>query len=172
MRRDKALLPFRGVPLAQVVAAALQTATQAVSLVGDPQRLQHLGFPVVPDLYPGEGPLGGILTALTHTTSEWNFVAACDLPELDGDTVEELFRAAEASGAGVLLPVGAADRPEPLCAVYRHVVAERIAAAFEEGVRKVTAALAGIPVVRYKSRNLRAFQNVNTPEDWAAYGAR
>jgi molybdopterin-guanine dinucleotide biosynthesis protein A len=56
--------------------------------------------------------------------------------------------------------------------VYRHVVAERIAAAFEEGVRKVTAALAGIPVVRYKSRNLRAFQNVNTPEDWAAYGAR
>jgi molybdopterin-guanine dinucleotide biosynthesis protein A len=42
---------------------------------------------------------------------------------------------------------------------------------FASGVRKITAALAGLEVERLAVAELSLFQNVNTPEDWAAYVA-
>ena len=76
MGRDKARLPFRGGTLSSAVANAVREAAGNAILVGNPE----LGG--IPDLYPGEGPLGGILTVLHHTSSEWNLVVACDLPEI------------------------------------------------------------------------------------------
>ena len=50
----------------------------AVTLVGHARML-----PGIPDLYPGEGPLGGILTALQPAhPADWNLVVACDMPEI------------------------------------------------------------------------------------------
>ena len=67
MGRDKALLPLRGRALGQYIADAVATAAGRVVLIGDPERYGPLGYPVIPDRYPGEGPLGGILTALNGT---------------------------------------------------------------------------------------------------------
>ena len=67
MGRDKALLPFRGGALAQSVARAVSATAGSVTLVGDPERYGGLGYAVIADIYPGEGPLGGILTALGNT---------------------------------------------------------------------------------------------------------
>ena len=43
---------------------------------------------------------------------------------------------------------------------------------FSRGVRKVTAALDGLAVEPLLVAELSIFQNVNTPEDWAAYAAK
>jgi molybdopterin-guanine dinucleotide biosynthesis protein A len=43
---------------------------------------------------------------------------------------------------------------------------------FSRGVRKVTAALEGLAVERLFVAELSVFQNVNTPEDWAAYAPK
>jgi molybdopterin-guanine dinucleotide biosynthesis protein A len=171
MGRDKALLRLRGVPLAQHVAEALAASAGTVFLVGNPEQLATVGIPVVPDVYPGEGPLGGILTALRHTTSDWNFIAACDMPTLGPGVVEGLFRAAEQSDAEVVLPYDAVGRPQPLCAVYRRSVLETVQAAFDQGVRKITVGLEGARTAAAQVEDINAFQNVNTPADWAAYAA-
>jgi molybdenum cofactor guanylyltransferase len=165
---DKALLPFRGGTLAEAASRAVERAAGSVTLVGDPERYGRLGFPVIPDIYPAAGPLGGILTALAHTCAEWNLIAACDMPGLSPDFLRTLLEAAEQSGAEVLIPTGPSGLPEPLCAVYSRGARPALEAAFARGVRKVTAAFEGTRAVFFSVSEALYFQNVNTPEEWAA----
>jgi molybdenum cofactor guanylyltransferase len=171
MGQDKAMLPFRGGALAQAVAHAVSEAAGSATLVGDPVRYAGLGYPVIPDLYPGEGPLGGILTALRNTSADWNLITACDMPQLDADLLRALLKTATESGADSLLPVGPDGRPEPLCALYHRRCLEPLETAFAAGVRKVTGALESVRAVRLPMAEVSLFQNVNTPEEWAGHAA-
>ncbi len=166
MGRDKARLPFREGELVAAVAHAVARAAGNVTLVGHPQ------LTAIPDRYPGEGPLGGILTALHHTSTEWNLIVACDMPQLSAAFLGELLAQALRSPASVLLPHGPDGLPQPLCAVYRRRALAALEVHFARGVRKVTAALVGIAVERLAVAELALFQNVNTPEDWAPYAAK
>jgi molybdenum cofactor guanylyltransferase len=169
MGQDKALLPFRGATLGQYVAAVVAGAAGKVTLVGDPERYRFLGYPVLPDRYPGEGPLGGILTALAHSTEDWNLVLACDMPAVSPEFLVRLLGAAETADAEVLAPAGASGRPEPLCAVYHRRVFSRLEHVFARGERKMSLALTAVHTVILQAGGSGGFENVNTPADWAAY---
>lgn len=171
MGRNKAGLPFRGGTLAQAVARWVELAAGSAVLVGTPQGAEVSGYPTIPDLYPEEGPLGGILTALAHTTADFNLVTACDMPELDAGFLGVLLDAAESAGADALLPAGPDGRDEPLCAVYHRRALAALEAVFNGGLRKITAALAAanLRTARFEVSEVSHFQNVNTPEEWAAY---
>jgi len=169
MGRDKALLPFRGAFLAQSVARAVTSAAGGAVLVGDPQRHGNLGYPVIPDRYPEEGPLGGILTALHHTSADWNLIAACDMPGLTADFLSRLLDAAEDAGADALVPTTPAGQLEPLCAVWHGRSRDAMEGAFAGGIRQVSRALEALRWDRYPVQQVAQFQNVNTPEDWAGY---
>jgi molybdenum cofactor guanylyltransferase len=171
MKRDKALLPFRGVPLAQWIAATVAEASGSATLIGPPELYSGLGFPVISDLYPGEGPLGGILTALRHSQTAWNLITACDMPELDTRLLARLLDAAERAGVDVLLPITPDGRAQPLCAVYHSNCISALGFAFSTGIRAVSCALGALRVLRLPIEELSPFQNVNTPEDWAAYAS-
>jgi molybdopterin-guanine dinucleotide biosynthesis protein A len=165
MGRDKAQLPFRGGTLSAAIADAVRKAAGTAILVGNPA----LGG--IPDRYPGEGPLGGILTALEHTSAEWNLIVACDLPELTAGFLRRLLDTAEDAGCDALLPHTSGGRPQPLCAVYRRSALQALEERFRTGTRKVTLALEGLAVHRLEVSEVLQFQNVNTPEDWADYAA-
>jgi len=165
MGRDKALLPFHGAPLAEAVARQVEEAAGSVTIVG------HALLGGIEDRYPGEGPLGGILTALHHTSAEWILIVACDMPEISAGFLRRLLSVASATPASVVLPYGPDGRPQPLCAVYNRRALPVLEAAFARGIRKVTAALAELPVERLDIAEVADFQNVNTPEDWSAYAA-
>jgi molybdopterin-guanine dinucleotide biosynthesis protein A len=162
MGTDKALLPYHGGTLVAAVAREVEAAAGSVVLVGRPDGFE--GFHAIPDRYPGEGPLGGILTALHHTFADWNLILACDMPRVSAEFLRELLERADGDG---LVPVGPSGRPEPLCAVYHRRALSGMEAAFARGVRKVTAAFT--EEMRL-SPVASGFQNVNTPEDWATYG--
>jgi molybdopterin-guanine dinucleotide biosynthesis protein A len=166
MGRDKARLLFHGVPLAEAVAREVEKAVGSVTLVGHPE------LSAIPDRYPGEGPLGGILTALHHSTSDWNLIVACDMPEISAAFLANLRDRAEQSGAQIVLPYGPDGLPEPLCAAWNRRALPALEAAFARGVRKVTAALEGLPVARLDVAEVAVFQNVNTPEDWSGYAPK
>jgi molybdopterin-guanine dinucleotide biosynthesis protein A len=174
MGRDKALLPAPGGTLGQFVARTVAAAAGSAVLVGGPHPYAALGFPAIPDLYPGEGPLGGILTALAHTRADLNLLTACDMPGLTGSFLCGLLDAAERCGADVLLPVGPDGRLEPLCGVYRKSAWQALDRAFAAGTRKASTAASGLPGLRtvpVDISEVSLFQNVNTPEEWAAHGA-
>jgi molybdopterin-guanine dinucleotide biosynthesis protein A len=172
MGRDKALLPYRGGALVESVARAVAQAAGSVALVGGAASYEGLGFPLVADLYPGEGPLGGILSALASGFAAWNLIVACDMPELSAKLLEELLDAAERSDAEALLPCGPSGMLEPLCAAYHRSSYGALDAAFARGIRKVTAAFGGLRVIEWPVPERLSLQNVNTPEDWAAYARK
>ena len=173
MGRHKALLPFRGGALATHVARAVELAAGSTVLVGDPILYSNLGYPVIPDLYPGEGPLGGLVTALRHTTAEWNLVAACDMPGVTESLLRRILAEAERAGAeaDAVIPAGPSGRPEPLCAAYRLSALPLIEAGFADGMRRMTAALERLRTVTMFVEEVACFQNLNTPEEWAGYVA-
>jgi molybdenum cofactor guanylyltransferase len=171
MGRDKALLPYRAEVLGSAVARVVARAAGTAVLVGNPLRYGHLGYPVIPDLYPDEGPLGGILAALAHSSAEWNLVAACDMPHVTAAFLCAVLEAAERSGADSVLPAGPAGRLEPLCAAYHRRSLWALEAAFARGVRQVAEALDELRTVCFPAGEVSLFQNVNTPQDWLAYAA-
>jgi molybdopterin-guanine dinucleotide biosynthesis protein A len=168
MGRDKALLPFRGGTLAQAVADTVASVAGSATLVGSPDVCRPLGFPVIADIYPGQGPLGGLLTALGHSAAEWNLVTACDMPALSPGMLTALLDAAERLDADALVPTGPSGRPEPLCAVYHRRVREPLERRFGAGIRKLTAALETLRAVPFPVVEVACFHNVNTPEEWSA----
>jgi len=172
MGREKALLEIGGTPLVVRAARLLQPLCSGVTIVGPPERYQHLGFACVADERPDLGPLGGILTALGHTDAPWNLITACDLPHLTADWLGFLIDRAAASPARVVLPESDSG-PEPLCAVYHRDAAPAIRAQIAQGERKVMRALHEIPVERLLPAEIRPFDprgvlfhNLNTPEDF------
>ena len=170
MGTDKALLTIHGEALAARIAREVAAAAGAVALVGDPVRYASLGFPVIPDLFPGEGPLGGIAAALSHTHADWNLVVACDMPELTADFLEELFSLAENSGR-LTVPRGPTGRMEPLCAVWPRSTKDAVLRAFGEGKRRVSEAIRGLDAREYVVAEVTHFENVNTPADWSRHAA-
>jgi molybdopterin-guanine dinucleotide biosynthesis protein A len=165
MGRDKAGLPFHGTTLAEWIARQVAEAAGSATLVGN----AALG---IADRYPGEGPLGGIITALEHSPAEWNLIVACDMPHATAPFLRRLLDTARASNAEVLLPRGPSGLSEPLCAVYSRRVLHSIQARFDGGTRKIAAALEGLAVVTLDVEEAAQFQNLNTPEDWTPYAGK
>jgi molybdenum cofactor guanylyltransferase len=169
MGRDKAHLPVGGRTLAELVAETVSAVAGPTAFVGGaPRDSDEFGF--VSDLHPGEGPLGGILSALRHTNAGWNLIVACDMPALTVEFLHQLMDAAEPTNADALVPAGPDGAIEPLCAVYRRQALDGLQAAFDAGARKIATALKEIRCVTWPVKEVSYFQNLNTPEDWAEYG--
>ncbi|MCU1392169.1 MAG: putative molybdenum cofactor biosynthesis protein [Ilumatobacteraceae bacterium] len=169
MGRDKATLEVDGIAMARRVAAALSAAgLERVVAVG-PTHLAA-GLDVVVDLHPGDGPLGGILTALAAASPGPALVVACDLPWLDAASVLALVDAyVDACGGAAgdgrpVAVVGRTDRVEPLFALWAPATAPVLSAAFTAGERAVHRALDLVEVIEVAVGS-HALANVNTPED-------
>ena len=169
MGSDKALLQYRGATLVERVAEAVSQGVGRPVLVGDRGQYQGLGYEVISDLYPGEGPLGGVLTALQYSRAEWNLIVACDMPELTGEFLGGLMEAAEGSDGEVLLPVLPDGKIEPLCAVYHRTARAGLQRSFDRGIRQMRVGLEEVRGVTHVVSDPTRFQNINSPEDWAKY---
>jgi molybdopterin-guanine dinucleotide biosynthesis protein A len=165
MGRDKALLEIDGVPLVVRTAREVCRAAGSATLVAPPERYARLGWPIIADRRPGTGPLGGIETALSATTAEWNLVVACDMPHLRASFLTELLRQSQRRAPDCLLVVRN-GLPEPLLAVYRRTCLTAVAAALDAGVRKVTNALGSLQVIHFNIDDPLLTVNLNSPEDW------
>jgi molybdopterin-guanine dinucleotide biosynthesis protein A len=171
--RDKAALELNGRPLLAWVVDALRVAFEVVLVVGPSERETLVpNVPIIPDAYPGQGPLGGIATALRHTGAGRIFVAACDMPFLSHALARYL--AALAPEAAAVVP--RSERGvEPLCACYGRAclpVAEALLASGELAMTDLLARVAARIVAPEEWRAHdpvgRSLLNVNTAEEWEA----
>jgi molybdenum cofactor guanylyltransferase len=140
MGRNKALIEIAGVPLAVRTADVLrQGGCGDVVLVGGGSELDMLrtfGQRLVADEWPGEGPLGGVITALRLAADEGFSVAAmaaCDLPQLRSGVIASLRSLVPPGGVAV----AATTHVEPMCAVWSTETLPALERAFTAGGRAV-----------------------------------
>jgi len=180
MGRDKSLLDLAGETLIARTLHLFERCRLQTTIVGDPEKFTGLalGAPVIPDDTPGLGPLGGIATALRHTRKPWNLIVGCDLPFLTEDWIRYLAaRATRAhkdaeSRFDLVIPENQ-GRLEPLCAMYHQRCVVTISTELARGVRKVTAAFAGLRLDLVPPEEWKAFdsggllfKNMNSPADY------
>ena len=160
MGADKAMIRVDGVAMARRVADALLDAgcSPVIAVGGDAAELGRLGLVGVDDEFPGEGPLGGVLTALSLGAPA--VVLACDLPNIRAATVSALIAALGLHDASMAL----SGRPEPLCAVWSPSAASSLRSQFSSGERAMHRAIESLDIawVDVPAEDLR---NVNTPDD-------
>ena len=167
MGRTKALIEIDGRPMATRVATTLRSAgcPNVVLVGGDSGELMTLGLPVVDDRFPGEGPVGGLLTALRHFEGRDVMLVPCDIPFLDVASVERVRQSFERCAADVA--VARTDRIEPLCAMWRSNAHVQIQRAFDGGARAMHQVLDALVVVEVQVDG-DALRNINQPDDLPA----
>jgi molybdopterin-guanine dinucleotide biosynthesis protein A len=166
MGRDKALIQIDGQAMVDRIARVLSDAgCLSVSAIGPPSLAG--GCEQIDDLYPGEGPLGAILTAIAaqSPTIAYVCVVACDLPWLDSATVRQVIhRATSAENDSVDVVMARTDRIEPLCAIWATGARAALQSAFERGERAVHLAVRDM-TVGFVDVAAHVLHNVNTPDD-------
>jgi molybdenum cofactor guanylyltransferase len=174
---DKARAEIGGEAMLARMCALVEHVTGSVSVVAPPGRYAEFGVWVVEDLWPGHGPLGGIITALMATAEtdwgrDWNLIVGCDMPFLTREWLSYLVDRALASNAQVVVPQSEYGL-EPLCACWRTSATGKLQYVFEDGVRKVTDAMKRLRMEVLDETHWKRFDNaghlfwnMNTPQDY------
>jgi molybdopterin-guanine dinucleotide biosynthesis protein A len=175
--RDKALVEVGGTPMLGRMSELVRRVTGQIKIVAAPGKYEAFGVEIVEDRWSGEGPLGGIITALEDAASsatppEWNLILSCDMPFLTREWLAFLGERAAKSKAQVVF-AHSASGPEPLCACWQTDAAAKLRSGFERGVRKVTEGIAllrsevldEMDWKRFDSAG-RLFWNMNTAADY------
>lgn len=181
--RPKALATLAGRPMAAWAVDALKPHLTEVGLLArDPGVIAALDLPARDDLFPGQGPLGGLLTALAWARDkglQGVFLLACDLPLVDSTLVGRIlthgFRQKDALVPASPGPLGM----EPLCAAYTLACLEPAEALLASGHRSMNGLLeaVGLSLVPMDALGgagevAKRFTNVNTPEEGREAGER
>lgn len=167
MGRPKAFIELAGQSMVTGVANALTEAgaEPVVVVGGDREALEELGLRSEPDRFPGEGPLGGIITALRVCGgADAVAVLSCDL--LAPSTVEIQWLAADLGDHDAAVPV-VDDRAQWTHAVWSPRAVTSLESAFAAGERAPRKAVGGLSVrhVVIPGERATAYADADTPDD-------
>jgi molybdopterin-guanine dinucleotide biosynthesis protein A len=184
---DKAMVRLGGKSMLERTGELLAKVCVDVTIVAAEGKYADAPWPRIADRWPGQGPLGGILTALHHLRATesgdqsrdeegdscpFALILSCDMPFLTAAFLRFLTERALVSEAAIIVPE-AANRLEPLCACWCSAATEAIQAVFDAGSRKVTEAMKHVSMEvlddsawkRFDSDG-RLFWNMNTLADY------
>ncbi|GBR34960.1 hypothetical protein APE01nite_19000 [Acetobacter peroxydans] len=168
MGTDKAALPYAGRP--QLVRAftllSARVASCFVSLreaqCHDPLRRQ---YPVIVDTLENCGPTAGLVAAHTaYPEAAW-LVLACDMPLMDGASLDALIAARDPRYHAVAFRSAYDGLPEPLCTIWEPPALALLCQQVTAGALSPRKVLTGETTRVLSARNPAVLNNVNTGEE-------
>lgn len=168
---EKALLELHGKPILNHIIETLSRCVDEIIVVArdeeQQRRLNLAGVTIVRDEVQDFGPVAGICSGLSASSSQYAFVAACDMPFIKADVVDLLFH--KAAGYDVAIPYPL----EPLHAVYRReatIRAAKVAIQRRKGaimyvVDQLQVNFVPKDEIRLIDPSLCTFVNINSLED-------
>ncbi len=180
MGREKAFLPLGKTTVIERTASLLTGHVAPITVIGPYGAFCKLGFKTIPDSTGAEetgereGPMAGIVTALSFCQTEWCLILACDLPYLKEKWLVALLTQTKTAEADAIVPRTARGL-EPLAAIYRKSCYAKFFEDFQQGVRKVRGTLRCLSIEVADegldpafAENEFVLQNMNTPSEYDA----
>jgi molybdopterin-guanine dinucleotide biosynthesis protein A len=175
---DKATFPIAGRPLAHWVKDAMSSLVAECWLVSN-QPVAHLelGLPLVTDLLPGRGALGGLLSVMLIAQGDYVLLSACDTPFLQPKLLAAMLHTCQRGQDAVICR--SSRGLEPLPGVYSCRLLQRLQTQVTQGedlrLRTLLNACRTkilLPAeVGVEDAEEQSFFNVNTAEDAAKAAA-
>ncbi|MFA5775559.1 MAG: molybdenum cofactor guanylyltransferase [Ilumatobacteraceae bacterium] len=163
---DKALYPINGTPMGRLVADNMRASgIEHILCVGGSQEIAvRLGLQFLADSFPGEGPLGGLVTAMRDVSSDVMTVVPCDVPRLGPERIRQLVEAVSEQATSDV-SVLTTSQDHWLCSAWRikncrDVVEQQ----FESGERAIHR-VANLLTVQRVSATEAEMTNVNTLDE-------
>jgi molybdopterin-guanine dinucleotide biosynthesis protein A len=181
MGEDKALKPFLGKPLIQLVIERLnRIADELIVTTNRPKDYEFLNTRLVSDLIPDRGALGGLYTAIASASHPYVGIVACDMPFASKSFFETATKWMVTEEADVVIPrikSEAAEKSagyEPLHALYRkETCLPAIEDAIQKDLWKVIAWFGKVKVRDVSDDEMKIIDptgyyswNVNTPDEF------
>jgi molybdopterin-guanine dinucleotide biosynthesis protein A len=168
----KALIDLGGRRIVERVVAAIAPVVDDVLVVTNtPEHYAFLGLPMVADVFPDHGSLGGIYSGLKAATGAAAFTVACDMPFLRADVARVVI--AHAGEADVVIP-RLGEQLETMHALYAKACLPHIEERLRAGRLKIVGFFDDVRVLEIPEDEVRriadpeiVFMNVNTPDELA-----
>jgi len=170
MGTDKCMLPIKGQSMIEAICEQLHGSFDQILIsANEADKLAFLGFEVIPDKVPEQGPLMGIASALEASDNELNFVVACDIPKINLACVNRMLTEAVESRADIVVPTTGEKKYEPLFAIYRKTALKAINKTLSSGKRKITDAFTLCTVKYIELDDTDWLINLNTMADYEEF---
>jgi molybdopterin-guanine dinucleotide biosynthesis protein A len=166
---NKAFAELAGVPLLAHVATTLRLSVSTLAVAGSKEIADSIGAHFLPDPPDtARGPLSGVLAGLRWAESQgagWLVTVPCDAPLVPSDFPERLVAGALRVNADLAI-VRTRDGLQPLCAAWRPVLKDRLAAALAGGLHPaVHEFAASVDAANISFPEVDRFLNINTTDD-------
>ena len=174
MGSHKALLEIDGRTLLETVALAGDGFEEKILSANDPAIPTPAGYVRCEDVYPGCGPMAGIHAALAMTSCDALVVAPCDAPYYCKELAQYLAAQYEPELDALVL-LDDEGRAQPLSGIYSRSCLPVLEQHLKTDRLKIMRMLEDMrlkKVVLPEALSSRVFENLNTPEDMAAFSHR
>lgn len=135
MGKDKGLLPLKGKPMITYVLRVLEEMALPIRIIANKPGYEAFGHKVLKDIIPGQGPMGGLYTAMQHSTADHVLLVACDMPLIQTEALCLLLSSAEENKITVASNSGQVN---PLFALYPRGIADELKESLDRGDLKMT----------------------------------
>ena len=164
MGEDKGLMFFKDKPMIQYIIDVVKPLVNEIMIVTNEKKYEQFGYPVYKDIIKDKGPLAGIVTGLTYSTTAKNIVLSCDVPFVNEGILRLLI--ADCENFDVVIPEKE-NRTHQLIGVYDKSCLATFKRELENDQRKLKLA---IEKLNYKTVNAnhiadKIFNNINSKHD-------
>ena len=175
MGDDKALLDFDGLPLIQHIYDRLSPIADQVLITANHSGYDFLKVPIVPDVIPSRGAIGGLYTALEAAAHPLVAIVACDMPFANPQLFTYQARILADENFDAVIPVSP-DGLEPFHGVYRKEACQpSLRSALQADEWRIRPWLERLNLRRLSSVECapfdperRAFTNINSTDELSA----
>ena len=171
MGSNKAFLELKGKTFIELQIELLREIFDDIFISANTSsEYEYLNLSIFKDVYPGNGPLGGIYTSLINSSSLHTFMLACDMPFIGPELINHLKDLTKEYD--VVIPKSEKGL-EPLHAFYSKKCIDPIKRSLEEDNLRITSFFphVNVKIVELDNLNLsdsfkNSIKNLNTRDDY------